>query len=358
MRRKGETLRTAWRRIILYLCAFAPLREISVSQKNLTQRRKDAKTVRGSLQYAFWRYLPFSPSPFLLFFLLACQPARTNRPVGMVTSCQKTPAFVAQLGFSNPALSTSERGRAGLWVIEAQADGRRYQHPSWAAAGFLAPIERDGEGNVYVAPAPTINTLLNPPAEQNTVWRVDAQTQQMTPFVKLPDAAPTNEQNAFGALGLAYDCETASLYVASVFGSTRTREAGRIYRVDVKTKQVAAQPDNVDAFGLRVFNSIKGKRLYYGLARRAEIWSVDLDDAGNFTGPPRREISLTGLGPRGDDKARRINFTPQNDMLVFGVEFDFNLIAPTEKQETLYRFRYDAVKDVWLYTPDAPQIVK
>jgi hypothetical protein len=265
---------------------------------------------------------------------------------------------VGRLGFSNPALSTSEKARPGLWVIEAQEGGRRYQHPSWARAGFLAPIERDGEGNVYVAPAPTINTLLNPPAEQNAVWRVDAQTQQMEQFVVLPNAAPTNEQNVFGALGLAYDCETASLYVSSVYGSTRMQEAGRIYRVDAKTKQVAAQLENMDAFGLRVFNSIKGKRLYYGLARRAEIWSVDLDDAGNFTGKPRREFSLDGLGPRGNDKARRINFLSATEAAVFGIEFDFNLIAPTEKQETLYRFRYDPLKDSWQYLSDPAQIVK
>ena len=311
-----------------------------------------------SLRHAFWRYLPLSLSPLLpLLLLTACQPARTNRPVGPTTECRKTPPFVAALGFSNPALSTSERARPGLWVIEAQEKGRRYQHPSWKTAGFLAPIERDGEGNVYVAPAPTVNTLLNPPSEQNIVWRVDAQTQEMTKFAELPQAAPTNEQNVFGALGLAYDCETSSLYVASVFGSTRAQEAGRIYRVDTKTKRVAAQLDKIDAFGLRVFNSSKGKRLYYGLGRASEIWSVDLDDAGNFNGTPRREFSLAGLGPRGNDKARRINFVSATEATVFGIEFDFNLIAPTEKQETLYKFRYEPLKDVWSYLPEPPQVI-
>ncbi len=308
------------------------------------------------LRHAFWRYLPFSLSPLLL--ISSCQPPkRTNRPVGPTAECRKTPPFVGQLGFSNPALSTSEKARPGLWVIEAQQKGRRYQHPSWTQAGFLAPIERDGDGNVYVAPAPTINTLLNPPAEQNTVWRVNGQTQQMEQFAVLPNAAPSNEQNVFGALGLAFDCETSSLYVASVYGSTRTNEAGRIYRLDTKTKQVAAQLDKVDAFGLRVFNSAKGKRLYYGLARQAEIWSVDLDDAGNFTGAPRREFSLNGLGPRGNDKARRINFMSATEAAVFAIEFDFNLIAPTEKQETVYRFRYDPLQDAWTHLPEIPQIV-
>ena len=354
MRRGGETLRVVvglaqWRLTCCLfnklLCAFAPLRD------NFFNRR-------GFPRRAFWRYLSLAPSLCLSLALLSgCQPKRANRPVGIVNGCQKTPPFVGQLGFSNPALSTSEKSRPGLWVIEAKENGRRYQHPSWTKAGFLAPIERDAEGNVFVAPAPVINTLLNPPAEQNAIWRVDGKTQAMERFIKLPDAAPPNEQNVYGALGLAYDCDTASLYVASVFGSKRDQEAGRVYRVDTKTKQVAAQLDNVDAFGLRVFNSVKGKRLYYGLGRKSEIWSADLNDAGNFTGTPSREISLDGLGPRGNDKARRLNFTANNEMSVFGIEFDFNLIAPTEKQETVYRFRYDAFKDAWIYLPDAPQTV-
>ena len=44
-------------------------------------------------------------------------------------------------------------------------------------------------------------------------------------------------------------------------------------------------------------------------------------------------------------------------MIVFGIEFGFNLIAPTEKQETVYRFRYDAAKDAWNYSEEPPQIV-
>jgi hypothetical protein len=281
-----------------------------------------------------------------------------GRPVGPATECQKVPPFVASLGFDKPALSTSERAKPGLWVIEAKEKGRRYQHPSWKAAGFLAPIERDAGGNVYVAPAATVNTLLNPPAEQNVIWRVDGQTQRLEQFVTLPQAAPTNEQNVFGALGLAYDCETQNLYVASVFGSTRSQEAGRIYRVDTQKRSVAAQLAGVDAMGLRIFYSSAGKRLYYGLARQPEVWSVDLDADGNFTGTPRREISLAGLGPRGNDKARRINFLSATEAAIFGVEFDFNLIAPTEKQETVYRFRYDPLKDTWQYVPEPAQIVQ
>jgi hypothetical protein len=283
---------------------------------------------------------------------------RTPRPVGNVTQCQKVPPFVGQVGFQKmPALSTSEKSRPGLWLIEAGANGRKYQHPSWKTAGFLAPIERDREGNIFVAPAPFINILQNPPQEQNTVWRIDGKTQEMTKFVELPNDAELGPQNAFGALDIGYDCETESLYVSSVFGSTRESEKGKIYRIDLKTQKIASKIENIDGFGLGVFNSTKGKKLYFGLARKSEIWSVDLDDKGDFASSPKPEVSLVNLGPRGDDKARRINFS-NSEMQVFGIEFNFNLIAPTEKQETVYRFRYDARNDKWEQIQDPPQIVQ
>src|ERR1044072_1753468 len=149
---------------------------------------------------------------------------------GIVTGCQRSPQFLAGLNFGNrAALSTSEKARPGLWMIEGD---HRYQHPSWKKAGFLAPIERDQDGNIYVAPAPFINVLLNPAAEQNAVWRVDSKTQEMAKFLDLPRNAGGNEQNAFGTLDLAYDCDTQALYVSSVFGSTRDKEQGKIYRID------------------------------------------------------------------------------------------------------------------------------
>ena len=275
---------------------------------------------------------------------------RTLRPVGNVTSCQKIPAFVQTQNFSkNAVLSTSEKARPGLWLVERSQTGemRRFQHPSWKDAGFLAPITRDVDGNVFVAPAPVINTLLNPIENQNTVYRIDGKTGEMKPLTNLPPAAKSNEQNPFGALGLTFDCDTDSLYVSSVYGSSRQTEAGRIHRINHKTGAVTTQPLNFDVIGLSVFNAVGGKRLYYGLARASEIWSIALDDNGDVVGEPRLEISLAGAGPRGDDKARRITFTANREMLVYGIEFSFNLVAPTEKQETLYRFGYDMKTDRW-----------
>lgn len=276
-----------------------------------------------------------------------------KRPVGNVTGCQKIPPFVRALNFgSSAAFSTSDRKIQGLVLVEGE---RVYQHPTWKMAGSLAPITRDISGDTYVAPAPWIDVLENKPDEQNKIFKVDGKTQQMSQFVNLPKAAEPTSQNPYGALGLAYDCDTSSLYVSSVAGSTRDQVNGRIFQVSIDGK-ILSQLEKTDAIGLAVFNSAKGKRLFFGQARNSEIWSVALDFNGNFSGEPRKEISLENLGTRGDDKARRIIFSA-NEMSIFGIEFGFNLIAPSEKQETVYRYIYDSNADSWLYVSPPPQEV-
>ncbi len=332
------------------------------------KRQKSAETIQTETSaeqnpaskkfpmWIVWLAVCLATSIGLTAYFLYKKPAEqtSKKTIGGVTACQQVPPFVRALGFGNKAaFSTSDRKIQGLILMEGE---KKYQHPSWKIAGSLAPITRDGKGNTFTAPAPWIDVLENKPDEQNKVYRVDGQTQEMKVFSDLPKAKLPTSQNPYGVLGLSFDCDTNSVYVSSVAGSTRNEINGRIFQVSADGK-VVSQFEKTDAIGLSVFNSAKGKRLYFGQARTSEIWSIALDDKGSFSGEPRKEISLETLGTRGDDKARRINFSPQNEMIVFGIEFGFNLIAPTEKQETIYRFRYDAAKDAWNYIEEPPQIV-
>jgi hypothetical protein len=277
-------------------------------------------------------------------------------PRGDVVACRSNPRFLqARREFSSRAFfSTSERFLKGLVLIENTTPQRTWQHPTWSQFGWLAGIHYDEKGNVYTVPAPRINVFDNKPEEQNRILKVDTMTGEMKVLTSLPAAAPKTEQNAYGALGIAYDCETRLLYVSSISGSTRNKEVGRIFAVDPDTGAVRFKREATDAIGLHLFKINGEKRLYFGRAREPEIVSVAIDKNGAFVGEPRFEISLEGLGPRGDDHARRISFTPTNEMLVWGIEFNVNLVAPTEKQETLYRYRFDADAKRWVRQLDSP----
>lgn len=263
--------------------------------------------------------------------------------------CKKQPAFIPSVGFnpSRTAYSTSEKKIKGLILMEINAPGdtsqggrKVYQHPSWQMGGWLGPLQVDPDGNAYVASIPVVNVLDNPPHKQNHIYRVDGQTGVMEAFMTLPIPEAIPPENPYGVLGFAYRCEGDILYVSSVMGSTRQQERGCIYAVDTKSKKVIDVLKNIDALGLGI-SYISGKRvLYFGLARQPEIWQIVLDQSGSFVGKPTMALSLEGLGPRGDDKARRIRFDKNNNMIVSAVEFNFNLTAPTEKQESIFQFLY------------------
>jgi hypothetical protein len=100
---------------------------------------------------------------------------------------------------------------------------------------------------------------------------------------------------------------------------------------------------------LGVYNGSRGTRLYFGAARLPEVRSLALDQTGNFVGAPRVDLSLAGLGPKGDDRARRILFDQQGNMGVRAIEFNFNLVATSEQMQNEYHFRYDRNQDSWMF---------
>jgi hypothetical protein len=274
--------------------------------------------------------------------------------------CKSQGAFIKSIGF-NPArsaLSTSENRKMGLVLIQFNEKGdttnggkKIYQHPSWKTAGWLGPILIDPQGNCFVGPIPVINLLDNPPAKQNTIYMVDASTGEMKMFMELPVAENISPTNPYGILGFAYLCESNTLYVSSVQGSTRDKEQGFIYAIDATSGKIIDNIANTDALGMGI-SYITGKRkLYFGSARTSDILSVEISKEGKFISHPSLEFSISDLGPRGDDKARRIKFDKTTgNMQVYAIEFNYNLTAPTEKQESIYSFSWDSENKTWAHT--------
>lgn len=300
------------------------------------------------------------------FAYVVCVLFSCKQPASVYTdnNCKLVPPFVSRLGFNvkNAYFSTSEKRTMGLVLLEASdpqkmtaGAAKAYQDSSWKKAGWLAPIQLDNRGNVFTAPAPFINVINNPVTDQNTIYKVDGQTGIMAAFTQLP--RPNNDslgdQNPYGIIGMAYLCDNASLYVSSIAGSNRSNEKGCIYQVDAANGEIKDKLTGMDILGMGISNATGENRLFFGKARTPEVYSVALANNGGFSGQPKWEFSLTGLGPRGDDKVRRIRTGKDGSLEVFGMEFNFNLIAPTEKQESVYRFVYDGAGKKWRQTTSA-----
>lgn len=273
-------------------------------------------------------------------------------------NCKRNPPFIQTIGFDGKSsfFSTSDIRTMGLLLQQSEQPGnpnaaitKSYQHPSWKKGGWLAPILIDEAGNIYTAPAPFISMLDNPVANNNTIYKVDARTGVMEEFMRLPLADSINTQNPFGIIGIVYLCETGTLYVSSVAGSRLHEENGHIYAIDVKNKKIIDQLDHTDAMGMGITYASGKRQLFFGTGRNSDVQSITLNAEGKFFGQPQIVFSLQNLGPRGDDKVRRIRSDNSGNVTVSGIEFNFNLIAPREKQETAYQFNFDEEAGKWVY---------
>lgn len=288
----------------------------------------------------------------------AVDPA-SDLPIGYVTNCQQNPAFSTELGFASVAIDTSRSRGAGLVLFDFEAADtyakeNTYQHETWDEIGDIGSYTLDGDGNIYVAPFPHIDLLENPPEAQNTIHRIDTKSGEMSKFIALPAAQPPSTQSPFGIVALTYDCEAESLYAASLAGSTRYKEVGRIFQINIVESDgrpakgdVVSQLEGIDPYGIGVFNGKHGKRLYFGHGRSGAIYSVPLDSTGAFQDQPRQELSLAPLYEADALVARRITFRETN-MKIDGFKFQYNLVPMAEQgPRPSFRFVYDADADSW-----------
>lgn len=272
--------------------------------------------------------------------------------------CKGNTAFIQKMGFDEKAsfFTTTDQRVMGLVLKQSEQPGnpnariiKSFQHPSWKKGGWLAPILIDEGGNIFTSPAPFINILDNPISNNNTIYRVDGATGEMQEFMRLPLEDSINPQNPFGIIGMVYLCETGTLYVSSVAGSRLHHENGHIYAIDIKSKKIIDQLNRVDAMGMGISYGTGKRQLFFGTGRNSDVQVITLDASGKFSGIAQTAFTLQNLGPRGDDKVRRIKTDNSGNLLIYGMEFNFNLIAPREKQETQYRFNYDESEKKWTY---------
>jgi hypothetical protein len=270
--------------------------------------------------------------------------------------CKGQPGFIKALGFdpARSALSTTERRFMGAVLIELEdprnTQSRRlktHQDPSWKSAGYLGAVATDKEGNLYVIPKPNVNMLHNKAAEQNTVHRIDSRTGKMQAFERLPMKHLPHERNPYGLIGSFFDCTTEALILSSLAGSDQKKELGQIWTLGTRTRKYSEILQNVDAIGVGVYSVQNERRLFYGLARKSELWSVALTADNRPQGKPRLELSLEGLGPRGDDRIKKIRFQPNGRMDLTGTPFYYNLTAPVDGQESIYSFQTDPSSGQW-----------
>lgn len=284
-------------------------------------------------------------------FLASCDQKVSKeeaRKIGK-SGCSILPPYVSktQIQTKYAALSTSVKKMPGLVLVDMQTGGT-YQHESWKIAGDLGPMTTDENGNTWVAPVPVINVLNNEGNRQQHIYKVDGQTGIMQKFAELPLTPSSPDKNPYGILGLHYDCHGKFLLASSVWGSDDKQEKGVVYIMDIESGKIIDQLEGLDIMGLTVSGMSGSKRIFMGHARSSDVYSIEMAKNGKFIGKPQLEFSLSMLGPKGDDRAKKLSVREDGTILVKGVTFRYNLTAPTEIHENAYIFSYDRGKKAWL----------
>ena len=273
---------------------------------------------------------------------------------GGVYQCRRIPAFVAENGLRQPvAVDTKQSRFLGPVFRELKENGKLFRDKSWEQAGHVGPVILDQRGDVFIIPVPAVSLNHNPPAKQNRIYKIDGRSAKMELFLELPGDALPNNDNPFGAMGQAYDCETDSLYVSSIAGSKPLEEHGKIFQIDAKSGQLLSTLEGIDTIGLGVFNLLKEKRLYFGSARNSGVYSVALDKAGHFIGKPQYEFALSEMSDGSTTKAKKFRFSKAKDgshlMMVSELDFDYRLTAQNTKLVKRYIYQLDSKNKQWRY---------
>ncbi len=274
-----------------------------------------------------------------------------------IASCRTLAPFIRKMDFDpkRSGFSSSESNIKGIALVEFPvnpgdtAQKKTWQDPTWAKYGWMGGIATDNRGNAFTAPVPKVSTFDTPLSRMNRIYKIDANTGKMDLACELPAADTSQGVVPYAVLGIYYDCHGSKLYVSTVAGSTRDDEKGVIYAIDPQTCDIVDRVEGIDAVAVFVGGITGEKRLFYGSARSSEVRSIELTKSGRFKGKSRYEFTLDQLGPRGDDKARRIRLDPNGNMLVFGAEFNYSLAVQNHRLEDAYVFTYDRMHSKWMH---------
>lgn len=264
-----------------------------------------------------------------------------------ITSCFRSPIFPMKHGLRGPyAVDLRQDGQnIGLRIMDVKTK-RSLKLSGWDSFGYLGLYTLDNKGNIYTSPLPYVSIDINPPEEQNKLLIVDSRTGKMSEFMKLPSKNSPTAKNPFGVIGLGFDCDTKSLYASSVAGSTFNDESGKLFQIDPNTKKIINTYDNIDVLGISIFQGKTGKRMYLGMARKPEIYSIGLDENGGFIDDLKFEFSLVDTPGGGFHKAHRMKIK-DGIMTLKAREFSFTLIAASNSLRTIYTFKYNKSNDKW-----------
>jgi len=286
------------------------------------------------------------------YFLFLLLPVSSFAAEQGYYSCARNPQFLSKTGLTQPVgIDTAQSRFPGVVIRELRGQQRVYRHPSWGLSGSVSATVRDELGNIYAIPTPNISLAENPMQMRNYIYRIDGETGEMSVFSELPASPKPSQINPFGTMGIAYDCSRRILYVSTIADSDYRTQKGAIYAINVNTKAVTPILRGRDVLGIEVFNTGKGKRLYFGDARSSSVYSFPITSDPHLNKQNiKHEFSLLNLKQGSSSQISKIRFSRRSDqylMRITNIDFDYRLLSNQTRQTRRYEFRFDQKSSSW-----------
>jgi hypothetical protein len=240
-----------------------------------------------------------------------------------------------------------------------------FADPSWNEndLGSVFGVTLDPQGNIYVAATSCYSLdLFGALGGIGDIYKIDTNTAAVSVWATLPNTGP--------ALGnICYDCENDQFFVSNM-------DDGHIYRLSVSGAVLSTFDFGAPDSAANVFPPLGDRvwavqahagRLYFSVwwedagnpsaAQANEIWSIDLDGSGDFSGAPQLEIQMPpNSGGVYSNPVSDLRFTPSGSLLAAerGMQ---NETEPVPHQSRLLEF--ECVTDpagtgFWSLSPNSP----
>ncbi len=252
-------------------------------------------------------------------------------------SCVKYPDFLKSVGVSALiAIDLSQQRFKGLAFRFGKALKKALHLKSWERFEYFGDYALDRAGNIYLTPMPFISIKPITFNLQKNIYKLDSKSGKLSIWKTIEEVTPSST-NPFGIVAIEYDCETDSLFVSAIDKSNYSTSRGRIYHIDIKSKDILEVLEGVDALSLKILKTDRGKYLLAGLAKDSSLIAYKIENNKLIS----KKIFLFKI-PNELEHIRKIRVVGDNLLEVKTIPFLYNLIAQTTQGSirTKYILKY------------------
>ena len=258
-----------------------------------------------------------------------------------VKSCASMPRFLYKAGVKRPVIDLSQEKFTGIAFY--YNNFRKVLHKkSWERFEYLGTYAIDRVGNIYLTPNPFISIKPTTFNLQKAVYKLDSINGELTRWLVIDDIKPT-QNNPYGLISIAYDCNDGSLYVSAIDKSNYKGSFGRIYKINPKDKSYKKVIDNFDALTLYILKTKDKKYLLAGSAMDNALYAFEFKGK-NLDTTPHKLLSL----PNPELHIRKIKAIGKNTLQLEAIKFSYSLIAASDKKKrVIYIATYNPNTNRW-----------